>query len=400
MPPAPDEHNIMKQRHHAGRLDRAHGSSFGHRVLTLLMIIIGVWPGAVPAQAAPPGTVVVWGSHSGVTYVPDMTAIAAGASLSLALKSDGRIVAWGYNGDVLTNVLPGLSNVSAIAAGGGHAMALRSDGTVAAWGRYAWDGLATTAPAGLSNVTAVAGGYSHSVALKSNGTVVAWGDNGFGQTNVPAGLSNVRAIAAGLHTTVALKSNGTVVGWGWWGVPDGLSNVTAIASSSSGFTLALKADGTVVAWGYNDYGQTDVPLGLSNVTAIAAGGECPEDCWGSSAALKSDGTVVVWGHNFYGQTNVPPGLTNVTAIAVGAGYIVALLDYAPRLPSLKVKTMGHELILSWPTNAVGFNLQSTLRLNPPVTWIEVTNAPALLGAQWTVTNTASGSGQFYRLRKQ
>ena len=377
--------------------ERIHRSYSGRLILTLLIIIIGVWSGASPAQAAPPGTVVVWGSHSGVTYVPDMTAIAAGASLSLALKIDGRIVAWDYLGDVLTNVFPGLSNVSAIAAGENHALALRSNGTVAAWGTYAGGSDATTAPPGLSAVKAIAGGFRHSVALKSNGTVVAWGDNSYGQTTVPAGLSNVTAIAAGLHTTLALKTDGTVVAWGWWAF-EGLSGVTAIASSS-GFTLALKADGTVEAWGYNDYGQTDVPLGLSNVTAIAAGGACPEDCWGNSAALKSDGTVVVWGNNFYGQTNVPPGLTNVTAIAVGAGYIVAILDYAPRLPSLKVKTTGDELILSWPTNATGFTLQSTLRLNPPVTWIEVTNAPALFGTQWTVTNTISAGDRFYRLRK-
>ena len=29
-----------------------------------------------------------------------------------------------------------------------------------------------------------------------------------------------------------------------------------------------------------------------------------------------------------------------------------------------------------------------------------TNAPALVGTQWTVTNTFSSSAQFYRLRKQ
>ena len=194
--------------------------------------------------------------------------------------------------------------------------------------------------------------------------------------------------------TVALKSDGTVVAWGWGGVPQGLSNVTAIASSS-GHTLALKRDGTVVAWGYNDYGQTNVPFGLSNVTALAAGGTCPFDCAGNSVALRSDGTVVAWGW----ITNVPAGLSNVTAIAVGFGHTVALLDCAPRVPSLQARTSGHELILSWPTNAVGFTLQSTLQLSPTAIWVDVTNAPAVVGTQFTITNCFSSSAQFYRLRK-
>lgn len=355
-----------------------------------LLLIIGAWPGASTAQAAPRGTVVVWGGNVGdvpnvLPGFTNVTAIAAGSGYTLALKSDGTVVG------SLTNVPPGLSNVTAIAAGDGNTLALRSDGTVASWGYYAWGPKATTAPAGLSGVMAIAGGFSHSVALKSNGTVVAWGHNDFGQTNVPPGLSNVTAIAAGLHTTVALKTDGTVVAWGWWGF-EGLSDVTAIASSS-GHTLALKRDGTVVAWGYNDYGQTDVPLGLSNVTAIAAGGGCPEDCWGKSVALRSDGTVVAWGW----LKNVPAGLTNVTAIAAGGYHTVALLGTAV---SLDARRSGDELILSWPTNAIGFTLQSTFQITPPATWVDFPNAPALLGAQWTVTNTFSGSAQFYRLRKQ
>ena len=68
-----------------------------------------------------------------------------------------------------------LSDVTAIAAGFGYSLALKSDGTVVAWGSNA-RGQASV-PAGLSGVTAIAAGYYHSLALKSDGTVVAWGDN-------------------------------------------------------------------------------------------------------------------------------------------------------------------------------------------------------------------------------
>jgi hypothetical protein len=259
-----------------------------------------------------------WGANgSGEVTIPaglsGVTALAAGYSYSLALKSDGTVVGWGSS-----TAPAGLSGVTAIAAAYNYSLALKSDGTVVGWG-------SSTAPAGLSGVTAIAAGYYHSLALKSDGTVVGWGDNGNGQTTIPAGLSGVTAIAAGNSHSLALKSDGTVVGWGrnahgQTTIPAGLSGVTAIAAGSL-HSLALKSDGTVVGWGYNQYGQTTIPAGLSGVTAIAAG-------WLHSLALKSDGTVVGWGNNERGQTTIPAG-SSVTAIAAGWYHSLALKAKAP-----------------------------------------------------------------------
>src|SRR5262249_3940330 len=41
---------------------------------------------------------------------------------------------------------------------------------------------------------------------------------------------------------------------------------------------------------------------------------------------------------------------------------VALIDGLKLLPSLKARPNGNELLLSWPTNAPAFRLQSTLDL--------------------------------------
>jgi len=89
----------------------------------------------------------------------------------------------------------GLNRVVAIAAGSYHSLALKSDGTVVAWG---WNVFGqSTVPGGLSNVVAIAAGGEHSLALKSDGTVAAWGSNATGESTVPAGLNGVVAIAAG-----------------------------------------------------------------------------------------------------------------------------------------------------------------------------------------------------------
>ena len=98
--------------------------------------------------------------------------------------------------------LPDLTNVVAIAAGSAHSLALRSDGTVVAWGDDG-DGQANV-PFGLNNVVAVAAGGFNSLALKNDGSVVTWGDNSAGQSSVPVGLSNVVAIAAGYLHSLAL----------------------------------------------------------------------------------------------------------------------------------------------------------------------------------------------------
>src|SRR5947209_2840751 len=107
-----------------------------------------------------PGTVISWGNQV-IPYVQPGTryqAIAAGGDHSLALKSDGTVLAWGCSADGQSTVPANLTGVIAIAAGGGHSLALKSDGTVVAWGN-------STVPANLTGVIAIAAGASHNLAL-------------------------------------------------------------------------------------------------------------------------------------------------------------------------------------------------------------------------------------------
>jgi alpha-tubulin suppressor-like RCC1 family protein len=390
-----------------------------------------------------------------------VTAIATGGSCgfgcrahTVALKNDGTVVAWGWNGDgqvtgtpttdaphsaIASPVTLGgqvLGGVTAIAAGIHHTVALKTDGTVVAWGGNG-GGQVTGTPATsdveysttanpvtlggqvLSGVTAIAAGGGHTVALKKDGSVVAWGNNDYGQTTVPlAAQTGVVAIAAGWLHTVALKNDGTILAWGsddydQTTIPvEAQSGVTAIAAGTR-HTVALRNDGSVVAWGYNSYGltQTTVPVAAqSGVTAIAAGDS-------HTVALKNDGSVVAWGLNGSGQVSGTPTtdapyfaiaspvtlegqvLSGVTAIAAVQSQTVALIGGMKLLPSLNARPNGNELIFSWPTNAPGFTLQSTLDLTPPVTWLDSTGVPTVIGAHFTLTNTTSGGNHFFRLRK-
>ena len=58
---------------------------------------------------------------------------------------------------------------------------------------------------------------------------------------------------------------------------------------------------------------------------------------------------------------------------------------------------GANVILTWPTNATGFTLQSTTNLSSSADWITNTPAPVVVNGQNTVTNPLSSPQRYYRL---
>lgn len=218
-----------------------------------------------------------------------------------------------------------------------------ASGIVVAWGYNATFGQATV-PSGLTGVVAVASGgettANHNLALKTNGTVVAWGGSMEGRSMVPDGLSNVTAIAAGAVHSLALKGDGTVVAWDepeipplnspQSQVPAGLTGVVAIAAGSES-SLAVKSDGTVVGWGQSLF-LLQMPTGLTGVTSVAAGSI-------HAVALKSDRTIVTWSSHSVGVTNVPDSVTNVVAVAAGESHSLAL--------------KGDGTVVAWGDNSSG-----------------------------------------------
>jgi VCBS repeat-containing protein len=334
-----------------------------------------------------------------ISDLAEAVSIAAGPNFSLAVKSNGTVWAWGNNdsgqlGDNTTTGRPapgqvqGLTGVVAVAAGESElSLALKADGTVWAWGTGGNGALgngttdSSLVPVqvnGLSGITGIAAKCNGGMALKSDGTVWTWGYNGFGEIgdgtfderHLPvqvSGLTGVTAIASRAFHGLALKFDGTVWAWGggWAGqlgnnltsysnVPvqvkgsEGTGNLEGVVAIAAGHShsLALKSDGTVWAWGENNYGQmgdgtttqrnTPVKVKdntgtayLTGITAIAAGDY-------HNLTIKSDGTVWAWGRIDHGAAGdgtsldaVLPvqvnGLTDGIVIAGGGMHSLALV---------------------------------------------------------------------------
>lgn len=196
--------------------------------------------------------------------------LAAGEEHSLALLNNGRVLAWGANGEgQLGNGTRAASLVPTLVK--------------------APDG----APGELTEVTDIAADSSTSVAVRKDGTVVVWGRMTSGQRG------NGRTITDPLLPSVVLKPDGT----------GPLTGIRAI-SADGGSELALTDQGTVLGWGDNTYGQlgTSAPpqatlpvvvtgrgnMPLTGVRAVAIGGQ-------HSAALLGDGRVLAWGRNDVSQ---------------------------------------------------------------------------------------------------
>ncbi|MBJ6749058.1 RCC1 domain-containing protein [Geomonas anaerohicana] len=241
--------------------------------------------------------------------------IRTGDNTPIAMKNDGTVWIWGRDqrhADHTTMAapslttpqqLPGLSQVTAIAAGHSHGVALKSDGTVWWWGRDSYPITFATAPAQIAGLTGVKS-ISAYYALKTDGTV--WTLN-FAttpeQVTALSGISSLMELGAGAMVPnggqYAIKSDGTVWSLGTTVAEiTTISGLTAISDSISGGlnypikpTVALKADGTVWNWGGD---ETAIQVSsLAGITGISVGLDYV-------LALEADGTIWAWGNNFSG----------------------------------------------------------------------------------------------------
>lgn len=362
---------------------------------------------------------------TGVPATKQVAVIAAGTAHSLALCSDGTLYAWGLNTNgqlgnnataqslvpVAINSFGALAGqrVTGIAAGASHSLALLSDGTVVAWGLNSNGQLgnnsttqslvpvAVNLSAALAGkaVSSIAAGAAHSLALLTNGTAAAWGQNANGQLGNGSNTQSNVPVAVNVAGVLSGKSVASIVAGG-------------------NHNLALCSDHTLVAWGLNSDGQlgnssttsSNVPvwvatagvLGGRTVASLAAGAS-------HSLALATDGSLSAWGNGANGrlgnnatsQATEPVRvdatiLGNISGNAIGA---IASGPAANHSLAFKADNATDSALLSISASAGEVYASATNpRVEVPfdVAYLSVTPVTSSPGATIKVNNVAQTNG--------
>jgi alpha-tubulin suppressor-like RCC1 family protein len=353
--------------------------------------------------------------------------VSAGASYSMAIKTDGTLWGWGRNGngqlgDNTTTTrsqlvqIGNLTDWSKVSAGDSHTMAIKTDGTLWSWGTGTSGqlGLESTTPSWTidrgTNWATISGGATYTLAVKTDGTLWSWGNGllgrlGTGNTTSRSSptqigtLTNWSSVSAGFGNNLALKTDGTM--WGWGQNANGeIGDFTLTSRSSpvqvglnasnwlsvsmgSNHGVGIKTDYTIWSWGVNSSGQ----LGDGTTTStsfpaqIGTGTDWSKVSCGQNhtIAIKTDGTLWAWGGNSVGQlgdNNSPFGksspvqigtLTNWSSVSAGSNN------------SLAIKSDG--TLWAW-----GSNTNGRLGITTPVLPIKLDS-----GANWSTAGLSSHS---------
>lgn len=311
-----------------------------------------------------------------VSGLSNVIFIAAGYQHSLAIKSDGSVWAWGYNGEGQigdgTQVsrttprqvsLPQSARAVAVSGGANHSLAILSDGTVLAWGSNGdgqlGDGsttrrLSPVAVSGLTQVTTVVAGGNHSLAINASQQLFSWGANNYGQLG--QGDTQSRT------------------------VPTAVASLSAVAqvAGGQGHTLAVTTDGTLFSFGRNTNGQLGVPgvtstspapiqvPGLVDISAIGAGFQ-------HSLVVTSTGELLAFGANWEGQL----GMASLDACDPGQPTALTCVKSPTPVPGID----GLEQVAGGYLFSVGLVNQTEL-------WSWGSNTEGQLGDGTTTPHTA------------
>ena len=284
---------------------------------------------------------------------PRATTMSAGASYSVAQKTDGSLFAWGDNNNgQVDGGYQDVTSPTAVAAGTDwktldagrtYALGVKNDGSMYGWGENSDGQSYPPERIGSDNDWAAVSSSNadHCLALKTNGELYAWGSNFYnalGDDYVSSASAPVRVgsdsdwavISTFWNVNYAIKKNGALYRWGDGSASPGRIGIDsnwASVSAGRDHVLALKTDGTLYSWSGTVY--TPPQVGTDTDWAMIAAGNF------HSLALKKNGALYAWGSNSYGQlglghNNSVGSLTQVgtdtdwVAVAAGRYFTLAL----------------------------------------------------------------------------
>jgi uncharacterized repeat protein (TIGR03803 family) len=240
-----------------------------------------------------------------------------------------------------------------------------------------------------------------------NGTVFRVNTDG-------AGFTVLHSFAGGTNLNFNVFNSDGANPWGLFLAGRILYGCTSTGGSTgSGTAFAINADGTAfrtlhVFSAVSNYTNSEgaYPRGIfaalgGKLYGIAQGGGPSGQ--GTVFSINTDGSDFQVLHSFTVPEGAAPpkGLvaSGTALYGTGGGWAGATAGVVFRisLPApLTIAAAGANLILTWPTNFTGLNLQSTTNIDSPI-WTTHSAVPSVVDGQNAVTNPILGSQQFFRL---
>ena len=261
-------------------------------------------------------------------------------------------------------------------------------------------------------------GTTTSGGTANNGTVFAMNTNGTGFTVVHnfTALSNstnsdgvgpqadLILVGNTLYGTAIIggsSSNGTVFAVNTNGTGfTNLHSFTAVGTNSSG--VYTNGDGAnpqagLILWSNTLYGTASVGGSSGNGTVFAintngTGFTNLHSFTGGSGGADPYAGLILSGDTLYGTTAG-------SSTANGTVFSLSLGSVSVSAPQLAIILSKANVILTWPTNAAGFTLQSATELGSSAVWTTNSLGPVVVNGQNAVTNPISGTKQFFRLSR-
>ena len=256
-------------------------------------------------------------------------------------------------------------------------------------------------------------GAAYNGGSSGRGTVFAVNTDGTGFTN----LHSFTAVSGypytnsdGADPTAGLILSGnTLYGTAFYGGSSGNGTVFAVNTNGTGFTILYSFAATSNSTN-SDGANPYAGLILSGNTLHGTAKQGGSSGNGTVFAVNTNGTGFTNLHSFAGYPSdgayPQAGLilsgntlygTAANGGSSGYGTVFSLSLGSVSAPQLTIIPSGANVILTWPTNAAGFTLQSTTNLVSPAVWITNSPAPVVVNGQNAVTNPISGTQKFYRL---
>lgn len=233
------------------------------------------------------------------------------------------------------------------------------------------------------HVTSNLNAFAEALAVDGAGNVVVTGrGGGFQSTN-------------GGYATIKYSNAGAALWTNYYNGPE-----TRFGYNDDGRAVAVDSSGNVIVTGLSyatvpvnsydfatiAYSSAGLPLWTNRYNGPANGGDVPttKRC----LALGPNGSVYVAGIT---DGDYPTGT-----------YYIGTIKYVipPLAPSLGIARSNTFVVISWPTNALNFQVEQSANLSLSNGWVSLTATRSTNNGFISVAIPATNSGRFFRLRSQ